>query len=748
MKIRLVLALLILCPTLLHAAGISLGPERPVNAPLPTTSEGRQQNAFIASSGSETLVTWIDWSAGRQGAYVAALDADGKLVPGTQRRLSGFASNVAISWNGQSYVVLWTSSEPAIYSLNLDRDRNAIAGARKVIASGSLASTIEWTASGGMFVYYDGLAYKGALVDRTGSVTRAAIAIEGSELTTARVYSDGQAYTVFTTALYIIGGLPAIDVFAQRYTAAGDARDAAPVRVASLGNGSGTWDAAFDGSRFALVFLEERDSGQTLRRYIVDPATLQTTILPGVDLPGHGAFGVRMEYDGSRFRSFWFDNSANSYALKTLSFTAAGAGDSAPVTGTSRTGNVDGFNGVWNGSSLMLVWSAAGELAIDEYDLYAGALATGAELSSASNFPLALSPAWQHQPAIATNGNESLLVWKEGRDPYPSRLVAAHATNGIIDGAQLYLSDNATSTPRVVFTGSVYLVIWPERTSSIPTITVRILEADGTIAAIPPIVLGSSYNVAAAFNGTHVLVAWPVGDGAQAVRFTIHGEQVDEIPIDLANVGVEAMASNGTDFLLVWTEENTVVLPIERGSDVTAARVSASGTLIGGRIPIASSGALQARPSVASDGRDYVIAYQEEDALVTKKLLAEGVLDGTAADAEGRLVGRATTGSVPHSSAIAYTGSDYVVAWELTVANNLGEVRLARVDRNGAVTFAPAVAARSTVWGMLPALAPGGGGTAQLAYARFQENDAWGGAMRVFIRNVGDGPIRGRAVRH
>jgi hypothetical protein len=739
MNLRLALILVLCSPTLLSAA-IPFGPERALVAPRTVIAEGTEVNASVASSGSETLVAWIDTTFGRQGVYLAALAADGSLVTGSQRRLATGATTVTLSWTGQAYLALWSAPESGIFATTLDRDRRTLIAPRLVLPGGQLASTVEWTVSRGMFVYVaDG--YRAAMIDRDGNVTRSGITFPGQGINSVRVFSNGQSFL----AIWDIWRQPVdnhilTDVYAARYTAEGDLADATPVPIATLGPFSGTWEAAFDGTRYVLA-LAEAGQAATLRRFVIDPATLQATALQPVAMGG--ANGVRLEWNGSRFLAFWLGNQGQTYSLQTLSFAADGTGDAAPVTVSTRDGSALQPSGVWNGQALMVAWAGSGFENPQQYDVYATAVAGGEELTG-SRFPIALAPVWQSRPAAATDGHQSLIVWLEGWNEESARLAAAHATAGRIDSGTVYLSDAAYGPAQVVFTGAAYLVFWLERTGNIPRLVMRRFDLAGQLAGAQELFIGNSYSFAVAFNGLHVLAAYATADGAAAVRFEADGTPLDTAPLFIPGAGAVRAASNGEDFALVW-QEGSDALPINDGRlvDVYAAVINGTGATTQARIEVATGPTSQHSPVIATDGRDFVIAYVEEGKLLTKKLLREGALAGGAqidAVAEG-----SGDGWGPF---IAPTDGGYIAGWEVLPVGAPAAVRVVRLDVDGAVTETATVAT-SALAGMYPTLATGGGATGDLVYARLEDDPTYGASMRIFLRRLGEmGRPRGRAVRH
>ncbi len=113
-----------------------------------------------------------------------------------------------------------------------------------------------------------------------------------------------------------------------------------------------------------------------------------------------------------------------------------------------------------------------------------------------------------------------------------------------------------------------------------------------------------------AFNGTYYLIAWRSG----RIYWDIWGARVTKSGILLDPAGIAIcdapgdqyyldVASNGTDFLVVWDYQ---------GGDIYGTRVSSDGIVLDtAYIPICTEGHCQIEPRVASNGNDYFVAWAD-----------------------------------------------------------------------------------------------------------------------------------------
>jgi hypothetical protein len=746
---RLALALAILYPSLVFAA-IDVGPERAIAAPGVGVASGAQLDVSMATSGEETLVAWIDTTRGRTGAYVAVLSRDGERIDGSQRWLASNAFAVTITWTGSEYLALWTMPLGVMAS-TLDRDGATVVEPRLVANRITAFSNVAWIGSTGMLMYTRDSRSEAAIIDREGNFTRSGIAITSEFAHEARVVTDGTSFFVFWRRQHFSERQPIDSIFVARFGVDGTLQEAAPEPLWTNGRLLEPWDVAFDGQRFALVLSQRTsETTTTMHRVVLDPATLQQTKLAPIDLGHADAAGV--EWNGTNFITFWMRHaSARTRELRTLVFPpdSAEGVDGVPVTVLEQLHPTVDADGVWNGRALVIAWTTRDPVFF-ETDIVATTV-TG--LGASTRITLSLSHRWQSLAAIGTNGNESLVVWLDGSasNNEPRRMVGAHATGGVIDEAPRQYSETPWhDEPVVVFTGTMYLVVFNEIVpgTRAARIALRRIDVRGTPLDASPIHVGYGMGFGAAWNGRHLLVAYHSGGDIDAVRIAQDGTIVDATPLKIVTGRLPnsmSMASNGTDFLLVWSEGVEFGRPTPGLIDVHAIVISDVGVAVSALIDVASGPSNQRHPAVASHGGDYAIVYMHDATLTAKKVLRDGRLADTTAQQSGTFIAQAPFSYTP--PAIASTPFGYMVAWERELPDHVGELWLARLDRNIALAESRA-AVRSGLFGMQPTLTPRNDGALDLAYSRLVDDPSYGATMRIFIRRVEEAPDRRRSVRH
>jgi hypothetical protein len=192
---------------------------------------------------------------------------------------------------------------------------------------------------------------------------------------------------------------------------------------------------------------------------------------------------------------------------------------------------------------------------------------------------------------------------------------------------------------------------------------------------------------AIAFNGTDYLVVWgsrcdrfmPAPEGIYGTRVDQSGAVLDDgmIPVSAGpgEVGDPAVASDGTDFLVVWKDSRA------GGSHIYGTRVDASGNVLdAGGIMISSGPDYELSPSVAFDGTNYLVVWVDGgDYDIHGARVAPS---GAVLDPGGVVISAAAGNQVKPD--VAFGGTNYLVVWE-DERNGSPDIYGARVNPSGAV---------------------------------------------------------------
>jgi hypothetical protein len=252
----------------------------------------------------------------------------------------------------------------------------------------------------------------------------------------------------------------------------------------------------------------------------------------------------------------------------------------------------------------------------------------------------------------------------------------------VIDAGSVYGTAPVQYNPAVAFDGTNYLVVWVDGGICGERVSPTGALLDTTWFTITA--QGDEDNPAVAFDGADYLVVWEDVRSEEFVdvygaRVSPSGTVLDPlgIPIstDTNNQFSPSLASDGTNCLVAW-EDNRV------GDDVYGARVTQSGAVLDpSGIAISTAAGDQRTPVVTFGGGNYFVVW--EDAHVEDDIYGARVSPaGAVLDPSGIVVSTAAGGrDVPVA---AFDGTNYFVAWEDSRSGGY-DIYCARVSQGGAL---------------------------------------------------------------
>ena len=123
-----------------------------------------------------------------------------------------------------------------------------------------------------------------------------------------------------------------------------------------------------------------------------------------------------------------------------------------------------------------------------------------------------------------------------------------------------------------------------------------------------------------------------------------------------------AVASSGSDYLVVWSDARNSYGG-EIFGDIYASRVSAEGVVLDPcGIPVSTADYGQSWPSVAFDGTNYVVVWEDERGSSWDIYGARVSTSGEVLDPSGMII--CTNAANQHWPTIAFDGVNYMVAWQ------------------------------------------------------------------------------------
>lgn len=744
------------------AGAVVLGPEVAVAPPVLAEANGAQLNAVIASAGGDSLAAWYDYD--RAGLYVTKIAADGAVAAPARRIYSGNAFGISLCWTGTTYLVTWYDN-PGVLAMPLARDGAPTGAARLIAPAQTLthSGALAWNGQRAFLAYYIYPDHSAAaLLDDQANVIRADIALPDTPSQQSAVATAGSTFHLFVRASQPVPVSPGVNRYEDtitdlRFASDGTPIDASGTVVSRTDNIANSWGLASDGNRFALVAIEQRwQSTPALRRFLIDPQTLASQALPAIGVTAPG--GAVVTWNGSAFIAVWSDyGHGNSSAMMTMPF--SGGTDAQPSAILTLDGMATEAIATFNGRNIVAAW----------LDRSIGSDVTGVLLdptatrTAGERFTISTSNQWQVSPALA----RSLAVWIETEGDNANDVFAAHA-KGAGFGPRIRVSTSSLVTlsrpAAVAFTGDTYLVVWQEPSVNAGTATTRImarrLRIDGTpLDDQPTLVADRGSDPSVAFNGSTVLLAYAGGSSSgvsygggsygggdasfvAGIRFDRSGNRIDAAPFWISadynsTVHETSVASNGTDFLVVWRHDPVFFCCSDPPPppapppappptpEILGARVAATGAVLDTQpLNMAMSVESRSSPAVAWSGADYLVAFSKTatvPGVVAQRVLRDGRITGAPMVIDDR------GNSLPIAMAIAADATGCWISW------SDADIHLAHIGASG-VDVAPAVIATGAI---RPAFAPG-----SIAYSRTDPDQTL-----VVVRAL-PALVRGRAAGH
>jgi hypothetical protein len=262
----------------------------------------------------------------------------------------------------------------------------------------------------------------------------------------------------------------------------------------------------------------------------------------------------------------------------------------------------------------------------------------------------------------------------------------------LIDTSIVYIpTPNDQLSPVIAFDGTNYLVVWRDVRSGSPDIYGARVSQIGTV--LDPIGIqistatGDQKSLAVTFNGFNYLVVWE--DDRNGPYSDIYGARVSQagtvldpngIPVSVAAWWQESpsVAFDGSNYLVVWEDERF------GSNDIYGARVSQAGSVLdpnGFAISFASND--QYSPSISFDGTDYLVVWEDNrndtsDIYGTRISQAGNVIDPNG-------IAISTAANRQFSPSVAFNETNYLVVWQDNRSDSYSDIYGTRVTQAGII---------------------------------------------------------------
>ena len=327
----------------------------------------------------------------------------------------------------------------------------------------------------------------------------------------------------------------------------------------------------------------------------------------------------------------------------------------------------------------------------------------------------------QYNPSVAFDGTNYLVAWEDDRITYGGigfTLVSATGTVLITPFIFGVAFDYGCS---VAFDGNNYLLVYAQGgLSSNAVLGVLVsqqgLFCSGLINLGFGVVSEPEHFPSVAFGGDNYLVIGSTGSGIQGKRVSPAGVVLDPTPINIAVPGNHSpsVAFDGTNYLAVWQCSRN------DSCDIYGTRVSPAGTVLDpSGIPISTAVDSQKSPSVAFGGGNYLVFWQSGDTMSYDIYATRVSPSGTVLDPSGIPICTATDNQCAPS--VAFDGINYVIVWDDERSGSSSDIYGAKMNTSGVVIDSFAISLQSGDQ-ITPALTHGMGDQMLITYSGWTDS--------------------------
>jgi uncharacterized repeat protein (TIGR02543 family) len=650
------------------SAGVVLDP----NGIAISTQRGYELTPAVAANGSDFLVVWWDTrnetsgSATNRDIYGARVTHSGIVAdpqgipicnaPGNQRY-------PAVTALGTNYLVVWDDQRNSETNSDIYGARVSPAGAvleansiaisrgtneetRPAVAANGTDYLVVWVDAGDRVtsyfdIYGKRLSSAGVVLD----TNRLVISDAGHDQYWPRLASSGTDYLVVWQDFRNNATEDGLNIYGTLVRSNGAVVSPAGVPICTARGVQFYPSVSSQGTNYLVVWEDGRNAPPTVggllagtndiygarisgTGVVLDPDGIAISTAPDrQDNPAVAA-------SGSGFFVVWTEKN-----VEVVGARVSGAGVVAEPNGLPISTLVNRERSpavAFNGTNYLVVWEDDRNQLNRSFDIYGVRVSRASALLDASGISICIATNDQRFPRVTSLGGNYLVVWEDYRNEFPRAFTNADIYGARVNGAGVVLESNGIAIsraandqlePAVAANGNGYLVVWADFRSTNSDIYGARVDGAGIVLESHGIPISTAANdqlePAVAANGISYLVVWADYRNNAPGALTnsdICGARVDGagIVLDIPALPIctapdyqyePAVVANGTDYLVVWTDERSYDAS---GPDIYGARVRRSGTVLEpDGIAISTSMEAQERPAVASNGSGFLVVWED-----------------------------------------------------------------------------------------------------------------------------------------
>jgi len=320
----------------------------------------------------------------------------------------------------------------------------------------------------------------------------------------------------------------------------------------------------------------------------------------------------------------------------------------------------------FDGVNYLVVWED-GRNGWNGLDIYGTRVSRDGRILDEAGIVISASLGNQQTPSVAFDGTNFLVVWMDLRTLREIYAARVSPDGAVLDPDGIVISSTSCELwqPSVTFGGTNYLVVWSSNMSCIYGSRV---SPDGAVLDPNGITIAPGANdPSVSFDGTNYFVVW--SDYRGGTFPDIYGSRVSQGGVVLDTTGIAistrvnrveeetSVAFDGTNYLVTWKDGRNSTY------DIYAARISRGGVVLDSNgIAVSTAAYDQFEPSIAFDGNNYFLAWEDHRSGPNRDIYGSRVTPGGAVlDTSGIPI--STAANHQWNPALVFDGANYMVVW-------------------------------------------------------------------------------------
>lgn len=637
--------------------------ELPLDDPLTADISNQKGEPRIAHGDGQSLIVWAEQTTGNARIVGVRVADSGEVLDSPPRVFSqspGATNRAAVASDGTSFLVAWQDFRNAtsdIYGIRVGPDGESLDANDFPIASGSSEHNFPSLAFGhGRYLatWQDkrenaprwGVSARS--IDAEGAVDPAVISVRS---TSADDYFHPHAAPGPNGFLITYGG---DNKLAGKLLAANDSSLGAETVYSVVGGVKDYPYAAWSGAEYLVTWRQSSAFRYASRRATEDGSVISSAQEKSYNMDTFRGIASSRDDD---WLVIWSKRGSGTKAIFRALYRR---GDIQPgqswdppqvEIADQRTPDSWGPSVAPISEGYLIAWR---EGTFGAHRIRAQRLDLDAE-EVGSEFTVALLENLESAPAIANNGDVTLVVWEDdrlgGADLFGARL----ARDGTLldpDGLSIASGIALHTSPAVASDGSGFLVAYHQDDAGSTTLRAVTVGADGTINAdVPGELAASSQRPAVAGGSLGYYVVWEAGS-------SIAGRSVSAAGVMGA---VDTIAASGEAPRVAQNPDGHLVVYASAGA-VRGIRIASGGSVLDPSPGITLAASDASKPDIASLGSEFLAVWEDASSPVVGVTGARVTWAGTVSDPAGLTIGQGA--SAKSRPRIAGRSGVYLVAWE------------------------------------------------------------------------------------